>query len=128
MAATDMNNAPDTLRDRNVRLDNFAAELTSAVYPLVLRRRPTAMWITVELSLWRALAGTVKKWARQRLAAVSAGELEAWREALLADLTESAFYIAVKHGTKGSLLDLELGLYQAVRLVARRYSGVKQSQ
>jgi hypothetical protein len=127
MRATDMNNTPDTVRDRDIRLENFAAELTSAVYPLVLRRRPKALWITVELALWRALAVTAKKWARQRPAAASTGELEAWREALLADLTESAFFIAVNNGTKGSLLDLELGLYQAVQLVIRRHSRVRQS-
>jgi hypothetical protein len=127
MRATEMNNTPDKARDRDIRLENFAAELTGAVYPLVLRRRPKALWITVELALWRALAATVKKWARQRSAAASAGELEAWREALLADLTESAFYIAVKNGTKGSLLDLELGLYQAVHLVIRTHSRVRQT-
>ena len=127
MRATDMKNTPDTVRDRDVRLENFAAELTGAVYPLVLRRRPRELWIKVELALWRALAVTVKKWARQRPAAASAGELEAWREALLADLTESAFYIAVKNGIKGSLLDLELALYQAVHLVIRRHGRVRQS-
>jgi hypothetical protein len=91
MRATDMNSTPDTVRDRDIRLENFAAELTSAAYPFVLRRRPKALWITVELALWRALAVTVKKWARQQPAAASAGELEAWREALLVELTESAF-------------------------------------
>jgi hypothetical protein len=122
-----MNDIPATARDRGNRLENFAAELTSAVYPLVLRRGPKDSWLKVELGLWRALAETVQKWARQRPAAASSDQFEAWREALLVDLTESAFYIALKNGAQGPLLDLELDLYQAVRLVTRRYSHVRQS-
>ena len=116
-----MNDIPDTTRDRDTRLENFAAELTSAVYPLVLRRGLKDSWIKVELGLWRALAETVKRWARQRPPAGSADEFEAWREGLLVDLTESAFYVALKNGIKGSLLEVELGLYRAFRLVIRRH-------
>ena len=128
MRATDMKDNHDAARDRDVRLENFAAELTSAVYPLVLRRGPKDSWLKMELGLWRALAETVKKWVRQRPPAASSAEFAAWRKGLVADLTESAFSIALKNGTKGSLLDLELGLYRAVRLVTRRYSRVRQSE
>jgi hypothetical protein len=131
--------------DRDARLENFAAELTSAAYPLALRHGMSGSWIAVELGLWRALAETVKKWAREWPPAGSSDEFEAWREGLLVDLTESAFYgagmnledaqalerllvdltesafyVAVKHGIKGSLLEVELGLYRAFRLVVRR--------
>jgi hypothetical protein len=82
----------------------------------------------VELALWRALAETVQKWAGQQPGAASSDELDAWRQGLIVDLTESAFYIAIKNGTKGSLLNLELSLYRTVRLVTRRYSRVPQSQ
>ena len=113
---------------RDTRIENFAAELTHAVYPLVLRRGPKDSWLKVELGLWRALAETVQQWARQQPAAASSDEFEAWGEGLVVDLTESAFYIALKNGIKGSLLELELGLYRAVRLVTRRYSRVRQSE
>ena len=43
-----------------------------------------------------------------------------WRQGFLVDLTEGAFYIAVKHGIKGSLLEVELDLYRAFRSVIRR--------
>jgi hypothetical protein len=43
------------------------------------------------------------------------------------DLTASAFYIALKNGIKGSLLELELCLYRAVRVVIRRRSRVRES-
>jgi hypothetical protein len=77
-------------------------------------------WIKVELDLWRGLAETVKKWARECRPAGSSDEFMVWREGLLVDLTESAFYIAVKHGIKGSLLEVELCLYRVFRLVIRR--------
>ena len=82
--------------DRDTRLENFAGELTSAVYPLVLRRMPKDQWIKVELGLWRALAETVKEWAWQRPPASSAVEFEAWREGLLGALS-----IALNNGIDG---------------------------
>jgi hypothetical protein len=109
-----------TASDRDTWIENFAAEVTGAVYPVLLRRSLKESWITVELGLWRALAETVKRWDRQRPPAGSSDDLEAWRQGLLVDLTESAFYVALKNGIKGSLLELELDLYRAVRLVTRR--------
>ena len=117
-----------TACDRDIRLENFAAELTSAVYPLVLRRGLKDSWLKMELGLWRALAETAQKWVRQRPPGASSDEFETWREGLVVHLTESAFDIALKNGIQGSLLDLELDLYRAVRLVTRRYSRVRQSR
>jgi hypothetical protein len=123
MRATDMNDIPDTARDQDTRIENFAAELTRAVYPLVLRRGLEDLWIKVELGLWRALAQTLEKWARQQPAGGSSAEFETWRDGLVVDLTESAFYIAVRHGSKGAFLELELCLYRAFRAVIRRNRG-----
>jgi hypothetical protein len=118
--ATDMSDIPGTARDRDARLERFAAELTLAAYPVVLRHGPKDSWLKVELGLWRALSETVRGWARQWPAAASVDELAAWREGLLVDLTESAFFIALKSGIKRSLLQLELGLYRAFRLAIRK--------
>ena len=52
-------------------------------------------------------------------------EFEVWRQGFLMDLTEGAFYIAVRHGIQGSLLGVELDLYRAFRLVIRRRSGAR---
>jgi hypothetical protein len=123
-----MRNNQQTVDDRDVRFENFAAELTGVVYPLVLRRGLRGSWLKAELGLWRALADTVKKWARRRPPAVLRQGLKAWREGLLLDLTESAFHIAVTNGIKGSLLELELCLYRAFRLVIRRRSRAGKSQ
>jgi hypothetical protein len=108
------------LCDRDTMLENFAAELTCAAYPIALRHGMAGSWIKVELGLWRALAETVKKWAGEKPLAGPSDEFKAWREGLVVDLTEGAFYIAVKHGIKGSLLKVELDLYRAFRLVIRR--------
>ncbi len=123
MRATDMNDIPDPARDRDSRLESFAAELTSAVYPVVLRRSPKSSWLKVELALWKALTKTVKRWARQRPAAVPSDEFEARRQGLLVDLTASAFSVAVRHGIKGAFLEVQLGLYRAFRAALRRKRG-----
>src|SRR5262245_30250364 len=106
---------------RNARLEHLAAELTSAAYPIALRHGFTSSWIKVELSLWRTLTHTIKKWAEERPLAGSPDELKVWRMGMLVDLTQNAFYVALKHGIKGSLLEVELGLYRVFRsLIGRR--------
>jgi hypothetical protein len=115
-----MSDNPGAACNRDTLLENFAAELTCAAYPIALRHGMAGSWLKVELGLWRALAETVKKWAREKPLAGSWDELKAWRDGLAVDLTEGAFYIAVKNGIKGSLLEVELDLYRAFRLVIRR--------
>ena len=115
-----------TAWDRDTRIENFAAELTLAVYPLVLRSGLKDSWIKVELDLWRAVAEVLKKWDRRRPSAASAAELEAWREGFLVDLTESAFYIALRNGIRGPLLEVELSMYRAFRLVVRRWVRLRE--
>jgi hypothetical protein len=114
-----MSDNHDTARNRDTVLENFAAELTGAVYPIALRHGMRDLWIQVELGLWRSLAETVKKWTREGPPATSPNELKAWRDGLLLDLTDGAFYIAVKHGINGPLLEVELRLYCAFRSVMR---------
>jgi hypothetical protein len=114
--------------DQDTRIENFAAELTRAVYPVVLRRGLRDSWIKMELGLWRAVEEVLKNWGRQWLSAASADELEAWREDLLVDLTDSAFIVAVRNGIKGSLLELKLCLYMAFCRAIRRRSHVSSSE
>ena len=66
-------------------------------------------------------------WVRQRPADGSGDEGKTRRAGLLVDLTESAFYTAVRHGVEGPFLDLHLGLDQAVRQVAGSYLPVTSS-
>ena len=53
--------------DQEACLDNFAAELTTAVYPVALRHGGGGSWVDLELDLWKALAETVKKRGRRGL-------------------------------------------------------------
>jgi hypothetical protein len=118
-----MNDNHRAICDRDTLLESFAAELTSAVYGLALRHGMRGSWIKMELGLWRALAETLQKWTGEWPPTPSSDEFEAWQEGLLVDLTESAFYIAVKHGIKGAYLEVELGLYQAFRSVIEGIAG-----
>jgi hypothetical protein len=123
-----MSNMTDTARDRDIRLENYVAELTSAVYSVVLRRGLKDSWLKAELGLWKALEDTVQEWARRRPPTEATQALKAWRSGLRFDLTACAFNVALTNGIRDSLLELELCLYRAIRLVTRRYSHVKQSE
>jgi hypothetical protein len=46
-------------------LENFAAELTEAAYPIALRHGVGEKWLDLELDLWRVLTETVKKWDQE---------------------------------------------------------------
>jgi len=122
-----MSNNQRAACDWATSLENFAAELTSAVYPLVLRRGPKDSWLKMELGLWRALAETVKMWSRHRPPRGDLDEFKLWREALLLDLTESAVSVAVNNGVRECSLDLELGLYRTFCLMIRRDSYVRRT-
>jgi hypothetical protein len=50
--------------DREVDLENLAAELTNAAYPVVLRHGARDKWLDLELDLWKALTDTLKRLER----------------------------------------------------------------
>ena len=52
-----------TEHERDLALEDFAAELTEAVYPVVLRQRPKGSWLDLELSLWKVLGQTIQAMA-----------------------------------------------------------------
>ena len=52
-------------RGSDVELDDFAAELTEAAYPVALRHGLGKGWLDLELELWSAMTQTVKKWDQQ---------------------------------------------------------------
>jgi hypothetical protein len=115
-----MSDNPGATCNRDTLLENFAAELTSAVYCIALRHGTRGSWLDLQMGLWRVLAETVKKWSRKWPPAGSWDEFKVWRMCFLVDLTEGAFHIALKHGIKGFPLEVELDLYRAFRSVIRR--------
>jgi len=50
--------------DLDTAMEDFAAELAQAAYPIVLRNAPLANWLDLELELWRTLRKTVGAWAQ----------------------------------------------------------------
>jgi hypothetical protein len=69
-------------RERDARAENFAAELTNAVYPLLLRRGLKGSWLKTELIVWKRLGRTIKRWSRERPHMTTPCELDSLRERL----------------------------------------------
>jgi hypothetical protein len=57
--------------DWNAFLENLAADLTNAAYPVVLEHGVGDYWLDLELKLWKAMTETVKKLDRGSLHALS---------------------------------------------------------
>ena len=49
-----------TEHERDLALEDFAAALTEAVYPVVLRQQPKCSWLDLELNLWQVLGQTIQ--------------------------------------------------------------------
>jgi hypothetical protein len=74
----------DTAQGQDARAENLAAELTNAVYPLLLRRGLKGSWLKTELIVWKRLTRTITRWIAERPRATTARELDALQERLLA--------------------------------------------
>jgi hypothetical protein len=72
----------------DARAENLAAELTNAVYPLLLRRGLKGSWLNTELIVWKRLTRTITRWIAERPRATTARELDVLRERLLAGDSE----------------------------------------
>jgi hypothetical protein len=82
--------------DWDTLLANFAAELTSAAYPIALRHGIEDSWVDLELDLWRVLAETVKKWGAE----IAAGRTEAALNARAANCREESTYANRQAGAR----------------------------
>ena len=82
------NNDQGPTRGQVVRAENLAAELTNAVYPLLLRRGLKDSWLKTELIVWKRLTRTIKRWIRDRPPRTPPHELDALRERLFAGDSE----------------------------------------
>ena len=51
---------PRAVSDRDLQLDNLAAELSAAAYEVALRHGMAGTWLDLELDLWRAMADTLQ--------------------------------------------------------------------
>jgi hypothetical protein len=53
------------LQNRRPDLDEFVADLTEAAYPIALRQQKGENWLDLQMSLWKVMAQTVKKWEQR---------------------------------------------------------------
>jgi hypothetical protein len=56
------------------------------------------------------------------------GEAEILAEGFLAELTDAAYRVALRHGIKGSFIDVELDLWQALRQVLHPHDSHQTSR
>lgn len=85
-----MDRPHDAAHGRNARAENLAAELTSALYPLLLRRGLKDSWLKTELIVWKRLTRTIKRWIAEPPRMATSGELDLLRERLFASDSELA--------------------------------------
>ncbi len=60
-----MNGNDWTTGDRDIFLENYAAELAEATYPVMLRHGEVDNWLDLELELWKTLKESVRKWDQE---------------------------------------------------------------
>jgi hypothetical protein len=60
-----MNCNQGTTLERDICLENFAAELTEIALPVALRHGIAGSWLDLELDLWKVLTDRVKKSGRE---------------------------------------------------------------
>jgi hypothetical protein len=103
--------------EANNSLGLFAAELTIAAYPIALRHGVDGSWFQLEMDLWIALVRVFEEWQHDTERWGRLGRFKAWREDLLAELTDAAYRTTLNYEVQGSFLDLELSLFGAFRSV-----------
>jgi hypothetical protein len=123
--------------DRDSSPENFAAEVTEAVFPVALRYGVGNRWLDLELDLWRALSETVENCARDLrgvgLPALtgpgSPEECMGCRQGLVVGLADTAYRTTLRHGARESNRGAREGLYQAFRgAIWEKVSGLRRAQ
>jgi hypothetical protein len=61
----EMSNTGDN--DLDLTLQNFAAVLVEAVYPVALQHEGVDSWVELELDLWKVLTETLNGWSAARV-------------------------------------------------------------
>jgi hypothetical protein len=101
--------------------EEFVAELSDVASVNTLRHGIKGSSVDVELDVWKALSRVVGKDPRP-IRVENPGALPWSCDELLAEFTDAAYQVALQHGVKGSFLDVELGLFQALRNVMAEHA------
>jgi hypothetical protein len=93
--------------------ESFAAELTSAAYPVFLENGLAGSWVEFELRLWKVLAETVETWRRAFPRREVPEAYNSWRSGLIAQLTDWTMFVAREQHAREPLRQLRPGLFDA---------------
>jgi hypothetical protein len=80
-----------------------------------------SFWIDLQLDIWKELGEAIQT----RLQQISSGRklienIDPGREVVLAELTDTAYRIGLRHGLQRPFLDVELELYLALNRIVER--------
>jgi hypothetical protein len=91
--------------------DRVAGELTDLAFPVVLRQRVKGPSFDMELSIWKAIDGTLQELLRP----LSAGTIQRPPASaiVLARLAMAVYQAALRSGFRGTFADVEFGLWDA---------------
>jgi hypothetical protein len=96
-------------------LEQFAATLAAAVYPVALRQRTGESWLDLEINLWTALADTAQQWGRELRRIGSSSDFDLLWGIFLVEMTGKAFNVAIGQGRNGLSREMQVALYQDLR-------------
>jgi hypothetical protein len=85
-------------------LEECAAELTEAAFPVAVNHGMHGYSVDLELQVWKAIEK-----------ALNGHGLRTGRDEVLAHASDAAYRLALANGLPGPFLDLELGLWHALR-------------
>lgn len=74
LTASRQNTADKNDSDSEATLENFAATLVEAVYPVALRHEGRHSWVDLELDLWKVLTETVNAWGQSARLCIAKGD------------------------------------------------------
>jgi hypothetical protein len=117
-----MSDSRATALDHGTLPTHWAADFADAAYVVLLGSGTCGSWIDLRLDVWRALAGSINKCAEQKsLALGDPDDVQPWREALVAEVSDAIYRTALRRGLRRSFLDVEVGLFRALRRVVERF-------
>jgi len=92
--------------------DLCVADLTETALEVAMRQGVSRPSVDLEIALWHSLQAAARE--NKRPVTTRAG-LMPDRKSVLAKLTEAAYQTLLASGSKGSFIDLEIGLWNAFR-------------
>lgn len=117
-----MRDSRATSLDERTLPTHWAADFADAAFLVLLRSGVGGSWTDLRLDVWRALASSINKCAEQKSFALAGpDDVQPWREALAAEVSDAVYRSALRRGLQTSFLAVEVGLYRALRRVIEQF-------